>query len=75
MADLKWVPVGDVALVNGAEYCVGRGAKCEADIGTWYADTGWSCMGDEWPDVKEMPVLFVLNGMPLPNHTSKGTDG
>jgi hypothetical protein len=61
----QWIPIQQVQLENGRSYCVGRGADAYPDVGTW-REGSWSCSGDEFPEVREMPVLFVLNGEPLP---------
>lgn len=59
-----WVAVETVPLADRQEYCVLRGGYFE--IGTWYADGGWSCSGEEWDTNGPTSVTHVLNGEPLP---------
>lgn len=74
---MTWVPVADVILRHGAEYCVLRDGK-NLDTGTWYDRAiddrgGWFCMGDEWQTQKESPVTHILNGEELPGCSMTGS--
>lgn len=73
---MRWIPVEQVEIIPGAEYCVGRGDECRPDIGEYSPETGWVCLGSEWEPASVRPfevppVKFILNGAPLPTHDKK----